>query len=154
MGVKATESGKELLEEALVRWGQQQKREIPPRKLRQEFVDSVYVSLKTLSRFFSGEVVSEDSARPICQALDLKLEDVINPTQRQDGYKYQAIVFVDIVSSTKIIEEMGDDPYKNQVLAPFDHRLKKYAKEFQGQSSNFTGDGRLMTFPDIPSAIN
>ncbi|HET8572217.1 MAG TPA: adenylate/guanylate cyclase domain-containing protein [Candidatus Limnocylindria bacterium] len=64
----------------------------------------------------------------------------------------RAFVFTDIVDSTRLVEQLGDDAWNAQ-LRWHDDLVRSVAAEFGGEEIKRTGDGFFLAFPDADAAV-
>jgi class 3 adenylate cyclase len=63
-----------------------------------------------------------------------------------------ALAFTDMVGSTTLLYQVGDDAY-NAILAAHLKRARQLISSFRGREINTTGDGILCAFLQVPEAV-
>ena len=154
MGVKLSEQGKRLLKRELDKWystygGKFSKR---LRNAKGCLAEKAYCSNKTVDRFMKGRSVSETSAQAICAALGLHLEDLLKSGEASICEEEGAIVFTDIVDSTRIQTKHGEKKYM-EIIRALEAIENENLSKYQGKRNNFTGDGYLFIFEEVKGAV-
>jgi class 3 adenylate cyclase len=156
MGVRISEQGKKLFEEALGKWhSTYEDRTTTDGRLRSAeecLAKAVPCSSKTVDRFMKGCSVSETTANAICAVLRLNLEELLKSGEASICEEEGAIVFTDIVDSTRIQRKHGEKKYM-EIIRALEAIENENLSKYQGKRNNFTGDGHLFIFEEVKGAV-
>jgi class 3 adenylate cyclase len=85
------------------------------------------------------------------KALNAAVEEFRNPTEKK-GSGPVAVMFTDIVGSTKLTQQLGDTGAQNLVRL-HNTVVRNALREFRGTEVKHTGDGIMASFVSCPEAV-
>jgi class 3 adenylate cyclase len=82
----------------------------------------------------------------------VRLEPAVRPELRNAPADYTTILFTDLVSSTELMERIGDDR-AHEVMRAHHRMLRKQIASYGGEEMRFQGDGFMVTFRSSRIAV-
>jgi adenylate cyclase len=98
------------------------------------------------------ERFAEDENMNVASALGQALEDWSKPENKADGGAPIAVMFTDIVGSTKLTQEHGDDAMQKIVRA-HNKIVREALRNYAGIEVKHTGDGIMASFKSVANSV-
>ncbi|MBT4018475.1 MAG: adenylate/guanylate cyclase domain-containing protein [Alphaproteobacteria bacterium] len=130
------------------------------RKMARQFgkkYEEYLLEPKYCDMFRSGatamERFAEDSHMNVAAALGQALDEWSKPDNKGDSGAPIAVMFTDIVGSTRLTEEHGDDAMQKIVRA-HNKIVRESLRNFAGVEVKHTGDGIMASFKSVANSVD
>jgi len=111
--------------------------------------------LRPLAQAAQAALGDVEWSRVEAEGAALPLDDVLAAvlvSEQEAGVVLRAFVFTDIVSSTQLLEAIGDIAWAN-LVSWHDRTLRALFAAYDGEEIDHAGDGFFVAFPDARAAI-
>ena len=111
--------------------------------------------LRPLAQAARASLGDAEWSRLEAEGAALPLDDVLAAVlvgEQESGVVLRAFVFTDIVSSTQLLEAIGDTAWGN-LVSWHDRTLRALFAAYDGEEIDHAGDGFFVAFPDPRAAI-